>query len=467
MYYIDARGNYSSYIKGVTFSQEIQQNWASRNEENKRLSTSSSQDDYFEKQRLIQEAIAQLKQTGSVSSEIAKEVDVESLKESLENPQTGQASALSMLGQGGESQEAAKNSVLDSKNAIPNPLTLDEETHNNQRLATLDKIAYEASKAKEKEEIKQEIEESLTSKNQESTMTTSTSMGVFLEKTLVQTSTTKPQNVSEEVKNAYNPLEVKEGENIAQNAVSFVDEVSGKTISVPLSEENVEKLVAKFGSLEEASDYVKGWYYDAAYNMGYLSGDSNGDGSISLEEGIHLKSLVSLKDSQYYSIAERIPGGEEAQKKFLEQVGFIDNLGDYINHSISQDSNLDGALNLNEMMGDNNELVLFKTGGESNNVDIFVIQKFSFEIGEIEETLNDILLNLGTKDEKQEVANSDFKDEEEENQEKLVAKKEEMQEWLEMAKKLQDENYLNSLDSKERENLIKTEVILNNLFASA
>ena len=28
-----------------------------------------------------------------------------------------------------------------------------------------------------------------------------------------------------------------------------------------------------------------------------------------------------------------------AQKKFLEQVGFIDNLGDYINHSISQDSN--------------------------------------------------------------------------------------------------------------------------------
>ena len=111
--------------------------------------------------------------------------------------------------------------------------------------------------------------------------------------------------------------------------------------------------------------------------------------------------------------------------------------------------------------------MLFKTGGESNNVDIFVIQKFSFEIGEIEETLNDILLNLGTKDEKQEVANSDSKDEEEENQEKLVAKKEEMQEWLEMAKKIQDENYLNSLDSKERENLIKTEVILNNLFASA
>lgn len=466
MYYIDARGNYASYISGVTFSKEIQQNWASRTPENKRLSTTSSQEDYFEKQKLMQEAITQLKQNGSVSPKIAKEIDVEALKNSLENSQEGQASALSMLGQGGESQEAAKNSVLDSKNAIPNPLALDEEVQNSQYLAAFDKSASEASKAKEKEEIKREIKESVTSKNQESATPTST-MGVFFEKTLVQTSTTKPQNVSEEVKNAYNPLEVKEGENIAQNAVSFVDEVSGKTISVPLSEENVEKLVAKFGSLEEASDYVKGWYYDAAYNMGYLSGDSNGDGSISLEEGIHLKSLVSLKDSQYYSIAERIPGGEEAQKKFLEQVGFIDNLGDYINHSISQDSNLDGALNLNEMMGDNNELVLFKTGGESNNVDIFVIQKFSFEIGEVEETLNDILLNLGTKDEKQEVANSDSKDEEEENQEKLVAKKEEMQEWLEMAKKLQDENYLNSLDSKERENLIKTEVILNNLFASA
>lgn len=486
MYYIDAKGNYASYINGVTFSKEIQQNWASRTPENKRLSTTSSQEDYFEKQKLMQEAIAQLKQNGSVSAKIAKEVDVEALKNSMESAQEGQASALSMLGQGGESQEAAKNSVLDSK-AIPNPLTLDEEAQNTQRLEALDKIAYEANKAKEKakekEEIKQDIKESITSENQESTTTTSTtastsattsattSMGAFFEKTLVQTSANAPQNVSEEVKGAYNPLELKEGQSAGENAVSFIDEVSGKKIALPLSEENAAKLSEKFGSLEAASEYVKGWYYDAAYGMGYLSGDFNGDGSISLEEGIHLKSLVSLKDGQYHSIAEQISGGAESQMKFLEKVGFIDNLGDYINHSISQDSNLDGALNLNEIMGDKNELVLFKTGGESKSVDVFVIQKFSFEIENIEESLNDILLNLGAKEESKvenkEDSKEDSKGDSKREQSEVSTSKEKIQEWLEVARELKDADYLESLEEYQRENLLKSDRILTNFLESA
>ena len=462
MYYIDARGNYSSYIKGVTFSQEIQQNWASRSKENKRLSTTSSQDKYFEKQKLMQEAISQLKQNGSISPKIAKEINVEALKNSLESAKEGQSSALSMLGQGGESQEAAKNSVFDSKNAIPNPLALDEEMQNNQHLETLDKTAYEASKAKEKEKIKQEIKESLTSKNQESTMATSTSVGNFFEKTLVQTSPKVPQNVSEEVKNAYNPLEINAEESVGENAISFIDEVSGKKVAIPLSEANAKKLNEKFGSLEAASDYVKGWYYDAAYGMGYLEGDVDGDGKISLEEGIHLNSLVSLKDGQYHSIAEQIPGSVDEQMKFLEQVGFIDNLGDYINHSISQDSNLDGALSLNEIMGDKKEIMLFQTSKDSKSLDIFVIQKFNLEVENIEESLNNILLNLGAKEETKEPEQEE-KDEVKETQAKIATSDEEIQEWLEVARDLQDENYLDSLEFSKRENLLKSDKILQNL----
>ncbi|MDE5602841.1 MAG: hypothetical protein K2I71_02845, partial [Helicobacter sp.] len=180
----------------------------------------------------------------------------------------------------------------------------------------------------------------------------------IFEKFFITTNSSKPQNISQEVLKVYNPLEAK-GKDVPQNAVSFVDEVSGKTIHVPLNEENIKRLNEKFGTLQKASDYVKGWYYDAAYKVGYLSEDKDGDGSISVDEGIHLKSLVSVIDSKYYSVAQSIP--QEKQKRFLEQVGFIDNLGDFINHSITQDMNLDGNLNLKEAMDKGNEILLFAT----------------------------------------------------------------------------------------------------------
>lgn len=89
---------------------------------------------------------------------------------------------------------------------------------------------------------------------------------------------------------------------------------------------------------------------------------------------MHLKSLVSLRDGSYYSIADRLGGELESQKKFLEQVGFIDNISDFINHSITQDSNFDGAITLNEMMGDDGKAILFKVGEQaSGNVEMFVI----------------------------------------------------------------------------------------------
>lgn len=437
-----------SYVQGVNYGALMQDalNPKNKSEENERLSISSSQEDYFKKQQMIKEAMQQLQNNGYVEPKIAKEVDVEALKESLQKANNGESSGIEMLGSA-ESSEAKKQSLMSAKNeALKESMLASaidiENKMQNQPQNALDKEKQELEAQKKmKENILQSVENEALAKRE------SKKDGIqngILDKAIVQTNSKAPSDISEEVKEAYNPLEITEkSDKSIKQAVKFTDEVSGKKISVPLSDENAQKLIEKFGSLEEASDYVKGFYYDAAYKMGYLSGDSDGDGKISLEEGVHLKSLVSLRDGSYYSIADRLGGELESQKKFLEQVGFIDNISDFINHSITQDSNFDGAITLNEMMGDDGKAILFKVGEQaSGNVEMFVIWKFNFDL--TQESLGDTLLNLGAKDEaKVEVA--DKKD----------------------IKEYADKNYLEALGEIERANVLKSEALLKNIIESA
>ncbi|WP_279128131.1 hypothetical protein [Helicobacter winghamensis] len=433
-----------SYVQGVNYGALMQDalNPKNKSEENERLSISSSQEDYFKKQQMIKEAMQQLQNNGYVEPKIAKEVDVEALKESLQKANNGESSGIEMLGSA-ESSEAKKQSLMSAKNeALKESMLASaidiENKMQNQPQNALDKEKQELEAQKKmKENILQSVENDTLVKRE------SKKDGI-LDKAIVQTNSKAPSDISEEVKEAYNPLEITEkSDKSIKQAVEFTDEVSGKKISVPLSDENAQKLIEKFGSLEEASDYVKGFYYDAAYKMGYLSGDSDGDGKISLEEGVHLKSLVSLRDGSYYSIADRLGGELESQKKFLEQVGFIDNISDFINHSITQDSNFDGAITLNEMMGDDGKAILFKVGEQaSGNVEMFVVWKFNFDL--TQESLGDTLLNLGAKDEaKVEVA--DKKD----------------------IKEYADKNYLEALGEIERANVLKSEALLKNIIESA
>lgn len=433
-----------SYVQGVNYGALMQDalNPKNKSEENERLSISSSQEDYFKKQQMIKEAMQQLQNNGYVEPKIAKEVDVEALKESLQKANNGESSGIEMLGSA-ESSEAKKQSLMSAKNEALKESTLAsaidiENKMQNQPQNALDKEKQELEAQKKmKENILQSVENDTLVKR-------GSKKDGILDKAIVQTNSKAPSDISEEVKEVYNPLEITEkSDKSIKQAVEFTDEVSGKKISVPLSDENAQKLIEKFGSLEEASDYVKGFYYDAAYKMGYLSGDSDGDGKISLEEGVHLKSLVSLRDGSYYSIADRLGGELESQKKFLEQVGFIDNISDFINHSIAQDSDFDGAITLNEMMGDDGKAVLFKVGEQaSGNVEMFVIWKFNFDL--TQESLGDTLLNLGAKDEaKVEVA--DKKD----------------------IKEYADKNYLEALGEIERANVLKSEALLKNIIESA
>lgn len=437
-----------SYVAGVNYSEWMQEalNPKNKSSENERLSITSSQEDYFKKQQLIKEAIAQLQSNGSVSAKIAKEVDVESLKKSLQDAENGESNALS-ISEGSESSEARKQSQLNASAqnaALKSAVNLTDKAQNMPNVlqeAAEDTEEAEAAK-KAKEIIRQNIEnDSLTNR-----IADRASGGLF-DKHVFTTSSSAPSNVSESDKKAHNPLAVS-ADSATENtqeafAVEFTDEVSGAKVRVPLSQENAEKLTEHFGSLDAASDYVKGFYYDAAYKMGYLSSDSDGDGKISLDEGINLKTLVSLMSGEYSSVSEQFGGNVEMQKQFLEQVGFIDNLGDFINYSISQDSNFDGGLSLNEILNGANEAVFLKTaqGANVSSVEVLVIQSFRIDFNA--ESLNDTLLNLGAKSE--------------DSVQMMDSKK---------LKDTLDASYLKSLDETARENWLKSEALLKNILES-
>jgi hypothetical protein len=152
------------------------------------------------------------------------------------------------------------------------------------------------------------------------------------------------------IDNLYNPLTSKANN---ENSLTFVDEFTNQSITIELTQDNAQKLKDHFGSLEGAKEMVKTWYNDAAYGVGYLEHDTDQNGIISETEALKLKSLVDLgSDNGYMSIEDGIEGHEK-QMEFLRQFGFINNINDFINHSISQDRDFDGSLSNKELLGEN------------------------------------------------------------------------------------------------------------------
>lgn len=436
MYYAGPNG-IQSYIAGVNLSDWFKEAMESRNAENQRLGITSSQEDYFKKQRLMQEAINQLKSTGVVSPEITKEIDINALKKSLEGEDSGESSATSMLsGNESKSQISAKNSTLNAGyQSLKEKLLLSKTTQSQEQ----EKV----------QETKQENKSPI----------------------LVQASFLPPENIDSKAASAFNPLEIDETSEISQNSVSFIDEVSGKKVNVPLSEENAKNLIEKFGSLEAASDYVKGWYYDAAYTAGYLENDIDGDGKINLDEGIHLKNLVSLITGKHSSFAESLPLDTQAQKKLLETLGYEDNIADFINKSIARDKNFDSNLSLDEMFEHDKELVAFKISASFTSItegnfsatslsfDILVIQRSNFDF--TQDFLSEFLQNLFNNQNSQE---NDSNKSQENPQESLeLLDNESLQEILNNLTAIKNKAFLEHLNPKDFTSLQKSQTIFDNL----
>ncbi|RAX58823.1 hypothetical protein CCZ01_01100 [Helicobacter monodelphidis] len=214
----------------------------------------------------------------------------------------------------------------------------------------------------------------------------------LLNKPLVNSggSITPPENIED----LYNPLELKDSSiQLPRNSIKITDKYSGKEVVITLDEDNVERLEKKFGSLEKASSYLEGWYNDAAYGVGYLKYDADGNGTISKEEARHLKGLVSVSEeppSNYKSLSD-IFSNEKDMDAFLDEFGFIGSISEFINHSIRQDEDLDGVLNFKELAGENSKEVAKKViNGEVS--DIFALNRLV--IGKAGESNIDDFLNI-------------------------------------------------------------------------
>jgi len=330
-----------------------------KSEEQKRLSTPSSLDDYFKKQVATKEAMEQLQRGGTVSPEIAKYVDVAALKKEIESAKSGEekSSLASDIG-GGRGLEDS----VDIKGTLPKTDPIDSYTNCCKQAAI--KAGLDAGEDKKLEEFASSIS---VSKDE---------VKSFFDKKAVNADSIKePSNAPD----LHNPLEKTDEKEPSPYAVTFTDDFSGKDVTVNLSPDNAFRLQERFGSLEKASDFVKSWYNDAAYNVGYLSQDLDKDGVIGKNEALNLNSMVDINkgENSYSSIAESISDPAK-QTEFLEQFGYIDNINDFINHSISQDRNFDKSLSNAEILGEH-KFAVAELAFSGEETDIFTFNSMLFE----------------------------------------------------------------------------------------
>lgn len=230
-------------------------------------------------------------------------------------------------------------------------------------------------------------------------------VGALLNKSLVSAG---GYPIPKDAKQYHNPLELTATTPAPSNALRFTDEHSGKVVQLTLDSDNVQKLTEKFGSLEAAEDYVRNWYYEAAYGVGYLEFDSDGNGTISQHEAKALRALVALgiePPNNYRSLNDALASDAD-RDRFLEEFGFIDSLETFINHSIRQDKDTSGTLDFAELAGKNSTQVAQKVtelqeSGADSLLDIFAFNRFI--LGTIDNT--DVLLSLFGNQKREESGN--------------------------------------------------------------
>lgn len=330
-----------------------------KSEESKRLSSPRSLDEYFEKQVATQKAMEQLERGGSVPPEIAKLVDVEALKKQIESAKTGENkdSLASNIGGGRGIQDK-----LDISGKLPD-------------LDPAESYAKCCQQATMNAHVNAAEDQKISELAEKYGIEKSAVKDFFNKKAIDSSNISTPENAE----SLYNPLVKSASYQKTPYDVSFTDDFSGKEVTLSLSPENALKLQERFGSLEKAGDFVKSWYNDAAYNVGYLTQDTDKDGIISMEEAVNINSMVDINkgENSYSSIADAIEDPSK-QREFLEKFGYADNITDFINHSISQDKNLDGALSNAEILGEQ-KFAVADVAFSGEKMDIFTFNSMLFE----------------------------------------------------------------------------------------
>jgi hypothetical protein len=174
---------------------------------------------------------------------------------------------------------------------------------------------------------------------------------------------------------SFNPLNV----NQQGHVITFVDEHTDKDINVILTPRNNKKITDKFGSINttKAKEYVKEWYNEAAYKVGYLAANKSQSGFISTEEAKDLKNIYVLdKDANVKEItsAREYFDTQYKANSFVKKFGYFDNINDFINKSIELDSDMSNKLEYKDLLGKEANAII-RAFHKSKELDITDINK--------------------------------------------------------------------------------------------
>ena len=183
------------------------------------------------------------------------------------------------------------------------------------------------------------------------------------------------QNFAQIVNKNLDTNNIKTSSNLAKNyefnnEISFTDKVSGNTINLRISDENLSRLKTHFGSQNfdkgksgkitlkgEAADFVSGWFGDIAYKRNYAGADSDKNGFLNdSEKGETLAgygALVSYKTDekdgsnvvlvQMDGVSSYLPYSKHYDAPLANTIEKA------LNESLKADINMDGYLNLIEL----------------------------------------------------------------------------------------------------------------------
>lgn len=168
-----------------------------------------------------------------------------------------------------------------------------------------------------------------------------------------------------------------------KTTIIFRDPITAELVSSSLSAENMRLLKEHFGQTDfsekgdsiildgRAERFVSGWYGDIAYNRGFLEADSDGDGLLSKTEYTNTKNSFDVKKiADIDTNKGSLQISNEISSNYISSFDAGDeqphNISDELNSTISIDKNLDGSLELKEILG--------KIGGGS--AESFVLNEF-------------------------------------------------------------------------------------------
>ena len=183
------------------------------------------------------------------------------------------------------------------------------------------------------------------------------------------------QNFAKIINKNLDTNNIKTSSNLAKNyefnnEISFTDKISGNTINLKLSDENLSRLKTHFGSQNfdkdksgkitlkgEAADFVSGWFGDIAYKRNYAGADSDKNGFLNeSEKGETLAgygALVSYKTDekdgsnvvlvQMDGVSSYLPYSKHYDAPLANTIEKA------LNETLKADINMDGYLNLGEL----------------------------------------------------------------------------------------------------------------------